>query len=96
MDLTLQDYRSFQDMARLDVHDVFPHPDDHFPEGPEVLEELERELGAGPSGFSDSELENVPDSRVCVGSVKSTLVCWVSQKYPGSYVRALSDELVSA
>jgi hypothetical protein len=30
MDLTLlQDYRSFQDMARQNVHDVFPHPDDH-------------------------------------------------------------------
>ena len=62
MDLTLQDYRGIQDMARQNVHDVFPHPDDHFPEGPEVLEELERELGAESSGFSDSELENLPDT----------------------------------
>ena len=62
MDLTLQDHRSFQDMARQNVHDVFPHPDDHFPEGPEVLEELECELGAESSGFSDSELENLPNT----------------------------------
>ena len=27
-----------------------------------MLEELERELGAGSSGFSDSELENLPDT----------------------------------
>jgi hypothetical protein len=60
LDLTLQDYSSIQDMARQNVHDVFPHPDDHFPEGPEVFEELERELGAESGGFSSNKLEDLP------------------------------------
>jgi hypothetical protein len=49
VDLTLQEYRSIQDMARQNVHDVFPHPDDHFPEGQEVFEELER--AQNPVGY---------------------------------------------